>query len=202
MYIYPPRPETKVPRSGLHLFDNKTFLGQPKYDGSCAELYLGGEDTFKSMNRHKSELTGFRISRTEARSLVHNHNLNLFVGEYMNKSKKDHSNKVFNHKLVLFDILILNGKHLLGYTNDKRVEILYDMFKFVEETDYFYRITENIYLTKSFDGDFCNLWDKFTKVDMIEGLVMKRKDSALTPGVTEKNNLSYKCRRETKNYNY
>lgn len=203
-YIYPPRPENKVPRSGLQYFDNGTLLAQPKFNGSCTEIYIDGDDFFKVMNRHKEELTGFRIPRTEIKDLIPNNNLNLIVGEYMNKSKIDHTNNVFNHKLVIFDILVLDGKHLIGTTFQERIDVLYDMFKFVDENDYSYKITDNIYMTKTFYSGFCDLWDEFVKIDMIEGLVMKRKNAGLETGSTEKNNVKsqLKCRKETKNYRY
>jgi len=202
-YIYPPRPENKVPRSGLQIFDNSTFLAQPKFNGSCTEIYLDA-DRYDIMNRHKAELTGFRIPKTEFRSVFHNNKLNVIVGEYMNKSKKDHTNNTFNHKLFIFDIIVFDGKHLLDYTYQDRLDILYDMLKFTDENDYSYQVTDNIYMTKTFYTGFCDLWDKFTKIDMVEGLVLKRKNAGLERGLTEKNNVrsQIKCRKETKNYNY
>jgi len=201
-YIYPPRPENKIPRSGLQSFDNGIFLAQPKFNGSCTEIYIG--NGFDVMNRHKQPLTGFRISSDEIKSIISNNDMNLIVGEYMNKSKKDHTNNIFNHKLVIFDIIVLDGKHLIGSTFQERIDILYDMFKFIDENEYSYKITDNIYMTKTFYSDFCNLWDNFTKIDMIEGVVMKRKNAGLELGTTEKNNVRsmIKCRKTNKNYRY
>lgn len=203
-YIYPPRPENKVPRSSLQSFDNgTTFLSQPKFNGSCGEIYIG--NGIKAMNRHKSELTGFIIPHSEIKSIISNNDINLIVGEYMNKSKKDHTNNVFNHKFIIYDIIVFNGEHLLGQTFQQRLNILYDMFKFVDENDYSYKITDNIYMTKTFDTDFCNLWDNLTKIDMIEGLVLKRKNAGLESGVGKQmNNVlsQIKCRKQTKNYSY
>jgi hypothetical protein len=202
-YIFPPRPENKLPRAGLEKFDNGTFFAQPKFNGSCAEIYTGS-DVHNVMNRHKAQLTGFKIPKTEIRNLIHNNGMNLIVGEYMNKSKKDHTCRLFNHKFVIIDLLVVDGEYLLGTTYDERVDMMYDMFKFSDENDYSYKITDNIYMTKTFYTGFNTLWDNFVKTEMLEGLVLKRKNAGLEMGATEKNNVKsmLKIRKETKNYRY
>lgn len=202
-YIFPPRPENKLPRTGLDKFDNFTFLAQPKFNGSCAEIYTGN-DVLNIMNRHKATLTGFKIPKNEIRNLIHNNGMNVIVGEYMNKSQKDHTDRLFNHKLVIIDLLVVDGEYLLGSTYDERVDMMYDMFKFSDENDYSYKITDNIYMTKTFYSGFGKLWDNFVKTEMLEGLVLKRKNAGLEMGTTEKNNVRsmLKVRKETKNYRY
>jgi len=207
-YIYPPRPEKRFPRNGMKTFDNGVFIAQPKFNGSCSEIYIGGDkqDNFhwKVMNRHKQILTNCNLSKDEFKPIVDNNGINLFVGEYMNKSKKDENGKVFNHKLIIFDIIVYNNEHLIGKTFKKRLDILYNMFKPIDENFYSYQLTDNIYMTKSFTEDFSDLWDKLVIIDMIEGLVLKRIDAGLELGLKESNNTSgqLKCRKATKLYNY
>ncbi len=202
-YIYPPRPEKTFPRTGMNTFDNGIFMAQPKFNGACAEIYIGGNN-WKAMNRHKAILTDFRISRSEVESVITNNGVNMFVGEYMNTSKKDENGKVFNNKLVIFDIIVHNNEHLIGRSFQERMDILTDMLKPVDENDYSYRITDNIYLTKTFYKGFGELWDKFVTIDMLEGLVLKRKDAGLDLGISQKScsNSILKCRKICKNYNY
>lgn len=202
-YIYPPRPENTFPRTGMDTFDNGTFLGQPKFNGSCSEVYIGGNN-WKIMNRHKQPLTGFRINKDEVVSILDNSGVNMFVGEYMNKSKNDEFGKVFNHKLVIFDIIVYNNEHLLGRTFQERLDILNGMLKPIDENDYSYKITDNIYYTKTFYKGFGEIWDKFVEIDMLEGLVLKRMNSGLELGLTERNNVrsQLKCRKPTKIYSY
>jgi hypothetical protein len=202
-YIYPPRLKNVFPRNGMDRFDTGIFMAEPKFDGSCAEIYTGPE-LWRTMNRHKRPLSDFRIKREEFKYIISNNGNNLIVGEYMNKSKNDEFGKVFNHKLFIFDILVLDDEHLLGSTFQKRYAILNEMLDIIGENDYSYKITENIYLTKAFYSGFGELWDKFIKIDMIEGLVLKRKLAKLEPGDTELNNTrsQLKCRRATKNYNH
>lgn len=202
-YIYPPRPEKVFPRSGMDVFDNGKFLAQPKFNGDCTEVYTG-KDLWKVMNRHKKPLSNHRISRDEIMSIVPNNGNNIIVGEYMNDSKKDENGKVFNNKFVIWDIIVNDNVHLIGKNFQERLDMLYDMFKFIDENDYSYKITNNIYMTKSFYSGFGELWDKFVKIDMLEGLVLKRIMAGLEVGTTEKNNSSSqcKCRKPTKNYTH
>jgi hypothetical protein len=53
-------------------------------------------------------------------------------------------------------------------------------------------------------NDFKNIFDNLTPIDMIEGLVMKRKNARLEIGTSELNNVKsqLKCRKPTKNYKY
>lgn len=202
-YIFPPRPENKIPRSSLDKFDNGMFIAEPKFNGSCCEPYIE-VDSIKIMNRHKNFLTGVKIKDEEFRSILDVGDGNLYVGEYMNKSKKDKFGNVFNHKFIIFDIIVLRGEHLIGKTFLERYNILLDLFDFISEDDLTYKISENIYLTKIFETNFCEIWDDITKIDMIEGLVLKKKNAKLETGITEKNNVKsqIKCRKETKNYSY
>lgn len=202
-YIYPPRPENCFPVAGMNNFDNGTFMAQPKFNGSCTEVYIG-PDLFKTMNRHKQPLTGCKLTNSELAPLIPNMGNNVICGEYMNKSKKDEFGKVFNHKFMIFDILVLDNEHLIGKTFIERYNMLKEMLTVVDENEYSYKITDNIYLTKNFLKDFKEIWDKLTKIDMIEGLVLKRKEAGLEPGVVEKNNTKsqLKCRKPTKNYSY
>ena len=126
-------------------------------------------------------------------------------GEYMNKSKMDENGQVFNHKFVIFDILTFNGEYMVGRTFDERVKLLDELYGQVEsEKDYLYKISENIYRVKSYTTDFKRLYDRLITIDMVEGLVMKRKSSKLELGTTENNNTKsqVKARKPTRNYKF
>jgi hypothetical protein len=52
-YLYPPRPEVKIQPKIVNLYDKGQFAAQPKYNGSCAVLFINGDTGFyKMMNRH------------------------------------------------------------------------------------------------------------------------------------------------------
>ena len=155
-YIYPPRPKNAIPHLDLNSYDNNTMFGQPKLDGSNCLIFTDGK-TVKVMNRHSQPLTKFEIPTDEILKLYKGTGgWTVINGEYMNKSKRDEIGKTFNHKLVIFDILVNDGDYLI------------------------------------------------TKIDMVEGLVLKRKNARLEIGNTELNNIKsqVKCRKPTKNYKF
>ena len=66
------------------------------------------------------------------------------------------------------------------------------------------KISENVYIVKSFYQNFKNIYEKIVQIDMYEGWVLKKKGSKLKNGLSEKNNTDtqMKFRKPTKNYSY
>lgn len=206
-YLYGPRPENAIPRKDLDFWDNGTLVGQPKMNGTNCLIFTNGIKSHV-MNRHHNILTNFKLTQEEIFDTLFrgNHGNWLAInGEYMNKSKMDEKGMVFNHKFVIFDMLVVDGEYMVGKTNTQRIELLDDMYGTKDcEKDYLYKISDNIYRVKSYGDEFLELYDRWTKIDMIEGLVMKRKEARLEIGTSSKNNhkSQLKCRKETKNYKF
>lgn len=125
-------------------------------------------------------------------------------GEYMNKSKINQKGNVFNQKLVIFDVLVYNGVQTIGMTFDERIELLNKLFVSTQYDGYINKISENVYIVKSFYQNFKNTYEKIVQIDMYEGWVLKKKGSKLKNGLSEKNNTDtqMKFRKPTKNYSY
>ena len=203
-YIFPPRPKNAIPDTELEFWDNGSLIAQPKLNGSNCVIFTNGEKTIV-MNRHNQRLTNFNISDNEIKDIYRGEGWMILNGEYMNKSKSDENSQVFNHKFVIFDILGFNGDYLVGKTFEERIQLLDSIYSQVDsEKEYLFKVTENVYRVKSYVGDFKSLYDKLTPIDMIEGLVMKRKNARLELGTSENNNTKsqLKCRKATKNYKY
>ena len=205
-YIYPPRPKNAVNPEELSFWDNNQMIAQPKLNGSNCLIFTNGITHFV-MNRRNQRLTNFQLSTDEIKSIFKGNKGEWLVinGEYLNKNKQDERLVSFNHKLVIFDILVYKSKYLIGKTFSERIEILDDLYgKKESDKDYLYQITNNIYRVKSFDNNFKNIFDDLTKIDLIEGLVLKRKTARLESGNTENNNTKsqLKFRKPTKNYHY
>lgn len=203
-YMYPPRPEFTMAPTQLYKYE-KSHFGQPKLDGACMSIFIKGKD-FKNFGRHENEnLTNFKLKINDLEVLnCENNNWNVIVGEYMNKNKKGVDGKPWNHKFVIFDILVYNGEYLLGSTFEERVKLLDIIFGTVDENAYLYKINENVYRVKTFYENFTELWTEITKIDMLEGFVMKKINAKLERGLTEKNNYlsMLKTRKPTKNYKF
>ena len=204
-YIYPPRPKNAIPSTELHSYDNGSMIAQPKLDGSNCLVFTDGVQV-KTMNRHGEPMSRFEIPKDEILSLYKgNGGWTVINGEYMNKSKREDSGATFNHKFVIFDLLVVDGDYLVAKTFDQRIKMLDDMFGVNDsELSYLHGISENVYRVKSFDKSFLERFDTLSRIDMVEGLVMKRRNARLEIGNTELNNTKsqLKCRKATKNYKY
>ena len=205
-YIFPPRPKNAIHSDDLTFWDNNSLLAQPKLNGSNTTIYTNGEQVI-IMNRHGARLTNFQISLDEIKSLYRGVRGQWLVinGEYLNKSKQDERGITFNHKLIIFDILVYKSDYLVGQTFQQRVHLLDELYgKNDSEKSYLYSISDNVYRVKSFDTGFKSLFDQLSPIDMIEGLVMKRKNAKLEIGNTENNNTKsqLKARKPTKLYKY
>jgi ATP-dependent DNA ligase len=205
-YIFPPRPKNAIPPSDIDFWDNKRMLAQPKLNGSNCTVFTDGNE-IHVMNRHFQRMTNVEINKEE---LVAALNLtvgkwNVINGEYMNKSKSDENNKVFNHKFVIFDLLVSDSVYLIGKTFAERVELMDEKFGTQEcEKDYLYKNSDNIYRVKTYTEDFYTKFIELIKIDMIEGFVFKRKNAPLEAGWNEMNNVKsqIKARKPTRNYKF
>lgn len=204
-FFYPPRPKNAIPSDDLDHYDTGSFLAQPKLNGSNVSLFQNGEINHV-MNRHRERMTNFKLTSEELNQVYRGcGEWSVLNGEYMNKSKKDANGLVFNNKLVIFDLLVLDGNYLIGHTFQERVDLMDEVFGTEDsEYEFLYKITDNIYRMKSYYSDFKSLYDLWTPTDMIEGLVLKRKNARLEMGLTESNNTrsQLKARKPTRNYKY
>ena len=203
-YIYPPRPKNPIPCSELSSWDNGLMLAQPKLNGSNCVIFMNENDTH-IYNRHGERLSNFKMESDEIRSLYRGDGWIVLNGEYLNKSKKDECGNPFNLKLVLFDILVYKSTYLLGTSFTQRVSMMDEMFGTnLSDKEYLLSVSPNVYRVKTYENGFKNLYDDFTKIDILEGLVLKRKTGKLQIGNTEINNhnTQIKCRKSTKNYSF
>ena len=204
-YLYPPRPKNAISPDDLNFWDNQSLLAQPKLNGSNCLIFTNGVKVIV-MNRHNQRLTNFRLTDEEVKSLYRgNGGWMVLNGEYLNKSKMDETGQPFNHKFVIFDILCFDGDYLVGKTFEERVQLLDTLYDQRNcEKEYLFGISENVYRVKSYLSGFNDLFNQLTSIDIIEGLVMKRRNARLEIGSSEMNNVKsqIKCRKATLNYKY
>lgn len=204
-YVYPPRPKNAIPDTELDFWDNNSLLAQPKLNGSNCLIFTNGTKTVV-MNRHNQRLTNFRLSDEEVKDIYRGDSGWIILnGEYLNKNKTDETGESFNHKFVIFDILCYESEYLVGKTFEERVALLDRLYGKVDsEKQYLFKISENVFRVKTYFTGFKSLYDTLTPIDIIEGLVLKRKSARLELGTSENNNIKsqLKCRKATKNYKY
>jgi len=205
-YIYPPRPKNAINPNDLSFWDDGTLLAQPKLNGSNTTIYTDGVQMIV-MNRHNQRLSNFKINKEEILNLHRGDKGKWMVinGEYMNKGKFDEVGKNFNDKFVIFDILVKDSIYLIGKTFSERNKIIEDLYDCEYYNDgYISKISDNVFKVSTYYKDFKFIFSELVKVDMMEGLVLKRKSAKLEIGNTENNNTKsqIKSRKPTKNYKY
>lgn len=204
-YLYPPRPKNAISPNDLTFWDNGTLICQPKLNGSNCLIFTNGQKIMV-MNRHNQRLTNFQLSDDEIKNLYRgNGGWIVLNGEYLNKSKSDETGKAFNHKFVIFDILCYDGDYLVGKTFEERVNLIDTLYgQIPSEKEYLFLISENVYRVKSYRDGFKSFFDKYTPIDIIEGVVLKRANARLELGASEQNNIKsqLKSRKPTLNYKY
>lgn len=210
-YIYPPRPEVTIDPELLDEVDDG-WIAQPKYNGSCAVLFIKGQHSYKIYNRSAELLTNQRqINYTE---LNDSDKYMVLCGEYLNKNKMGEDGSPFNHKFIIWDILVWKGRYLVGETVESRLNILHELFGSSRShvtgdgismfSHLFITNVDNVLMAPSYLKDFKRLYDEISQTDLYEGLVLKKSSAKLEPGFKEKNNSSWqiKARKPTKNYHF
>ena len=204
-YIYPPRPHNPITPDELNSYDDGSMVSQIKSNGSNTTIYSNGSSYF-IMNRHGQRLTNFRLTNDEIKSIYRGNGNWISINcEYLNKNKLDETGSPFNHKLIIFDILVYDGEYLVGKTFEERIQLLDTLYGQVDsDKEYLFKVAENVYRVKSYNSGFKMLFDRYTPVDLVEGLVLKRKNSKLEISSGPENNWrsQIKCRKATRNYKY
>jgi ATP-dependent DNA ligase len=203
-YIFPPRPKNAVNPNELDFWDNGSMIGQIKTNGSNGVIFMNEKDIY-IYNRHGQRMTSHNLDYQQLRSIYTGNGWMVINGEVLNKSKKDEFGNNFNENLIIFDILVYKSQYLIGKTFSERKDLMEDIFKLrTGEKEYLWQITQNIHLVKSFDRGFKEVFDKWTEIDMVEGVVLKRKNAKLEIGNTENNNSKsqIKSRKVSKNYKF
>jgi hypothetical protein len=205
LYIYPPRPKNAIDSDSLYTYDDGNMIAQIKSNGSNTTIYTNGTKVIV-MNRHGQKLSNFILSDNEIFEIYRGGGEWMSINcEYLNKNKSDERNQPFNHKLIIFDILVYKNDYLVGRTFEERISILDNIYGKVDsDKEYLYKVSDNVYRVKSYTSDFKSIYDKYTPIDLVEGLVLKRKNSKLEISSSPDNNWrsQIKCRKPTKNYKF
>jgi hypothetical protein len=210
-FLYPPRAEHKIKPESLKDFDNGTYFAQIKSNGSACSVAISDKGDVIVKERHN---TFFSVPpKFDFRGLHRGKGWMNLVGEFMNKSKKDEGGAPFRG-FIIWDITAFNGELLVGMTVEERVVLLERLYPHCKEKitpegikfyDYLcFTEVPDIYKVVNYQRDFVNLFNKLTKIDMVEGFVLKRRNAKLDMMMGEKNNNLWqvKCRKASASYRF
>lgn len=200
-YLWPPRPETKLPQSMLGFYQKRGYWAQVKKNGTCTVIFARGlEVLFKT--RHLDIDNGDHRMWTPLPEHTRffqsaSPEWNVYVAELIH-SKTPH----IKNELYIFDQIVENGVHLVGSTFAERQAMLHKRWKPTSETYDQYRIAPYISVAKSFDHGFNEAFTHLNPED--EGLVLKDPNAELRACFKQDSNNKWqaKCRVPTKNYGF
>jgi len=208
-YIYPPRPQFKIPPEELDKYDNEEYLAQVKYNGTACVVFTNGVE-LQVFNRHKLPLAKCSPD-IQFRELSPDGKWYVYCGEYLNKGQKGEKGDIERDKFVIWDLLVYAGEYLIGKTFEERLSLIdqrypcrqlvtdkgLEIYNYLCATD-----IEGIYKSPTYANVFSLLYSELVRIPLYEGVVLKKRQSKLTFGFQEKNNSEWqvKCRKQSKLY--
>jgi ATP-dependent DNA ligase len=209
IYIYPPRPEMKASGGEISRYDNGDYIAQPKYNGDCVIL-TRRNGKWSIFNRHKEPYT--KCAQIPDMDPLLPRGDFVLAGEYLSKNKTGEHGPM-NNVIILWDVLVWDGLWLINSTVESRLNLLETIPASrsvvgpggMEQYDHVLVTAQpRIYRAPAYISGFAQLYADIIKTDLYEGLVLKRRQGRLTPGLVEKNNTSWqlKFRKPSANYNF
>lgn len=217
-YIYPPRPQDALPRGDHEIFAQLDWIAQLKFNDSRCLIKILGDGRIQLWSRHAERLKYFPPIQLQeqletlkrlTKERLGNDGYCLFDGGLLHNK-----HKAIKDTLVIWDVLVLDGEHLVGTDYAHRYTMLEKLYG--NEQFYYkdYRlgneITENIFYPDIIPPQsWENTWNTIDEINepflstntagpLIEGLVFKDPDGLLEPGYRQNNNSGWLARSRVK----
>lgn len=195
-YIYPPKPILISIDQPLfkELEADPDVIGELKYNGTRLALpvYNAGE-RFEFWNRD-----GGRLTYTPSEKVVDSLRQIKWVGDCWVDGELLHfKSRQTKNMIALWDIFVWDGEFLGSKTTKERRELLESIMPAFEKF-------ENVFISPIWKSGFKEVFDEYTKIEWVEGLVMKKLSAKLIVGRTSCPDVPYmwKVRKPTKNYRF
>lgn len=209
-WLFPPRPDAKIPPSQIDKYDNGEFAACPKYDGSSVVIFLDGKGQVIIRNRHNEEKT--RVDESiNFGGLHHGNGWMVICGELFDKSKRDERGIIIKG-YAIWDILCYGSEYLIGSTFRERLDLMESLWPskrmqvsgsgLIQYDHLCFTDVSGVYKAPAYLNGFADLYKDLVTTQLYEGLVLKKLDAKLEFGFSENNNQSWslKIRRQTKNF--
>jgi ATP-dependent DNA ligase len=210
-YIYPPRPKSRIPPGNLPTYEKfRIWVAQLKFNGTRTVIQITPSGNVNFFNRHHAEHRRFTPSQDIIDQVL---NLDLekgkehwLDGELIKNRTKDLR---YKDKIILFDVLMLDGKYLFGKpTQLIRLGLLQKICRFPKKLEPGYGIalsvSDNIWMAEYWENDFVKHFEAFITCPEIEGLVLRKKTSVIDNVGTAEYEVSWllRCRKPDTNYEF
>ncbi len=221
-YIFPPRTKVCFPRQDATFLKGDHWIAQYKYNDSRCLIKLCPNGDIQLWNRHAERFRSY----TAPPELLHQakevfQKLGSTTYSLLDGGLLDQKHPAIKDKIVIWDILVHNGKHLTGTKYQERYTQIHNVSK--EETQTHTdkqgntynlgrNITPDIFIPQNNpQTQWENIWQLIDNINkpypnnpLIEGLVYKNLNGILQMGYKEENNIdwSYKSRVKTGRHNF
>ncbi len=201
-FLYPPRPVHKILPGLLDYYENRGWWGQIKKNGTCSILGVGPAGEIYTQGRHGEDHKLWKPTDSSLRPFKNTANgkWRVFVVEVMDAKTPGIRDTIYVH-----DIIVNNGKTLVGTTFAERQKLLRKIFANRTKGGLGYeKVTDKVWLAILIKGGFQAIFDSITDPKVDEGLVLKDPNGKLKPMWREGANSGWqvKCRKATKNYGF
>ncbi len=197
-YLWPPRPEVKIPQTALPFYEGRSFWAQVKKNGTCTVIFTcGNEVIFKTRHNDDHKLWSPEKDHLDFFRTRGGKKWNVYVAELLH-SKVTNGPK---HELFINDILVSDGEYLTGKTFAERHRLLLDRWMGTDEGDQV-RVDDRITVAHCYNENFAERFKHLKPED--EGLVLKNPNAKLAPCFKANSNTLWqvKCRITTRNYSF
>ena len=219
-YIYPPRPKTSLPYGEAAFFKDLGWVAQYKYNGSRCMVKHLPNGKIELWNRHAEKFRTYNPPtwlQDQIRSSLYKLGLNPTGYHLLDGELLDQKHTAIKDTVVIWDILVRDGQHLLGTTYGERHSTLYDVISQEERWlhkahDFGIRLSDNVLFATNLGASLWDdAWDTVLEVNkpygdkpLLEGLVIKDPNGALERGWRESNNGGWlvRCRVKTGRHNF
>ena len=221
-YIFPPRTKVCFPRQDATFLKGDHWIAQYKYNDSRCIIKQCENGDIQLWNRHAERFRAYTAPPEllqQAKEVFHK--LGCTTYSLLDGGLLDQKHPAIKDKIVIWDILVHNGTHLLGTKYQERYTKILNVSneetqKYIDKSGTHYEIgkniTQDIFIpTNNTQDNWENMWNTIDKINkpypnnpLIEGLVYKNLNGLLQMGYKEENNTdwSYKSRVKTGRHNF
>lgn len=214
-YIYPPRPEGALPRGDHSIFADLGWIAQYKYNDTRCLIKFRTDGRIQLWNRHAEIIQGYNAP-IELQEQLEQIRAQLGPGYHLlDGGLLDKKHPSIKNTIVIWDILVQNGEHLIGTTYQERYDKLTDLTTGLawvysddhRETCYAIgsQITQDIFTPTCWEPKNWNkCWSLIDSINhpwlnkgngpVLEGIMMKDPTGTLGHGFREKNNSEWQMR--------
>lgn len=226
-YIFPPRSADAIPRTDTEFLGEMGWIAQLKYnDSRCIIKYLPN-GTVELWNRHAERFRTYTCPpKLEEQLLELRDILGLSKSEIsmVDGGLLHQKHAVIKDTIVIWDILVRDGEHLIGTTYNERYDFLTGNRVLSGQVEQWVltllngktwdlgpKFTESIFMPNNYPDNWDRLWDRVNNINaiytkgkpgdmnyeikpIIEGLFFKDPMGVLELGFRAKNNDSWQMR--------